>query len=63
MDTGNTTKKHWLGKTAKDRKNNIIVIVLAVLLVVVAALFILQNLEHRQIVVEINKEKDSIQLE
>jgi len=63
MDSGNTTKNLWLGKTAKDRKNNIIVFVLAILLVTVATLFILQNLDHHQIVVEINKEKNSIQLE
>lgn len=59
----NTKRKHWLGKTTKDRKNNIIVIILAVLLVTVAVLFVIQNREHHTIVTEINKEKDDIQLE
>jgi len=63
MEQVNKEKKHWLGQTAKDRRNNIIVIGLAVLLVAVVVLFILQNREHRQIVWEINREKDSIQLE
>ncbi|MBN1819865.1 MAG: hypothetical protein JXR31_09990 [Prolixibacteraceae bacterium] len=63
MNNNDNSKKHGLGKTAKDRKNNIIVIILAVLLVAVATLFVLQNLDHRQIVTEINKEKDQIQSE
>jgi len=63
MEPEKPGKKHWLGETAKDRRNNIIVIILAILLVAVGTLYVLQKMEHRQIVFEINKEKDSIQLE
>ena len=63
MEQNRTKKKHWLGPTPKDRRNNIIIIILALILIGVATLFVLQNLEHRQFVVEINKEKDSIQNE
>ena len=48
---------------AKERRNNIIVIALAVILVAVGVLYFLQNREHRSIVVELNAEKDSIQIE
>ncbi|MDD4109647.1 MAG: hypothetical protein PHH93_13105 [Prolixibacteraceae bacterium] len=48
---------------ALGRRNNIIVIVLAAILVIVAALYFLQNREHKQIVTELNAEKDSIQSE
>ena len=48
---------------AKERRNNIIVIALAVILVAVGVLYFLQNREHHSIVVELNAEKDSIQIE
>ena len=63
MEQDTKEKKHWLGASAKDRRNNIIVIVLALLLVTVAVLYIFQNFEHRKIVSEINLEKNSIQKE
>jgi hypothetical protein len=50
-------------KNSKFKRNNIIVIILAVLLVVLVVLYFYQNREHRQIVTEINRQKDAIQLE
>jgi hypothetical protein len=63
MEQVKKEKKHWLGPTAKDRRNNSIVIGLTILLVAVVVLFIFQNREHREIIREINREKDSIQME
>jgi chromosome segregation ATPase len=48
---------------AKERRNNIIVIALSVILVAVGVLYFMQNREHREIVRELNAEKDSIQME
>ena len=48
---------------AKERRNNIIVIILSVILIAVGVLFFMQNREHREIVRELNAEKDSIQME
>src|SRR6056297_1303146 len=47
----------------RERRNNIIVIILSVILVVVGILYFLQNREHREIITELNAEKDSIQME
>lgn len=47
----------------RERRNNIIVIVLAVILVAVGILYFLQSREHREIVRELNAEKDSIRME
>jgi uncharacterized protein (DUF3084 family) len=59
--TGN--KKHFLGNTPKDRRNNIIVIFLSLVLVSLLAVFFMQRSDYRQIVSEISAEKDSIQFE
>jgi len=48
---------------AKNKRNNIIVIALSVVLVVVVVLFVMQQMEHRVILNELNAEKDSIQFE
>ncbi len=48
---------------AKERRNNIIVIVLSVVLVTLAVLYFMKDREHRTIVKELNREKDSIQVE
>lgn len=59
--TGN--KKHFLGSTPKDRRNNIVVIFLSLVLVALLAVFFMQRSDYRQIVSEISAEKDSIQFE
>ena len=56
-------KKHFLGETTKDKRNNIIVILLSVTLVAMLAMFFMQRNDYRQIVGEISTEKDSIQFE
>lgn len=63
MEQQKPQKKHWLGETAKDRRNNIVVAVLSAILIVVVVLFILQRRDHQMIVNQINAERDSIQVE
>jgi len=56
-------KKHFLGETTKEKRNNIIVILLSLTLVTLLVLFFMQRNDYRQIVGEISSEKDSIQFE
>jgi len=56
-------KKHFLGATPKDRRNNIIVIILVLTLAVLLFLFFLQRSNNRQIIGQITAQKDSIQVE
>jgi FtsZ-binding cell division protein ZapB len=59
--TGN--KKHFLGNSAKDRRNNLIVIFLTLVLGVLLVVFFMQRSDYRKIIGEISAEKDSIQFE
>lgn len=52
-----------LGKTDKERRNNLIVIFLGIALVVVVVLLFMQRSEHRMIMQSLNAEKNSIQQE
>ena len=63
LDQSYLKKKHWLGETPKDRRNNVIVILLVVVLIAMAGLYFAQRGEHRSIVNHINIQKDSIQTE
>jgi hypothetical protein len=64
MAEQNTIKKrHFLGETPKDKRNNVIVILLSLLLAALLVLFIMQRGDYRQIIGEISAEKDSIQVE
>lgn len=56
-------KKHFLGDTTKDKRNNIIVILLSLTLLALLVMFFMQRNDYRQIVGEISAEKDSIQFE
>ncbi len=62
MEESTVPKKQWLGKTPKDKRNNIIVIVLATMLIALIIVFFIQRQEHISIIKEINTEKDSIQV-
>jgi len=55
--------KFSLGKTDKERRNNLIVIFLGVILVVFVVLFFMQRNEHKMIMESLNSEKDAIQEE
>lgn len=59
----NDNKKHFLGQTPTERRNNIIVIVLSLLLAGLLVVYFLQRNDYRRIVGEITAEKDSIQVE
>ncbi len=59
----NDNKKHFLGQTPTERRNNIIVIVLSLLLAGLLVVYFLQRNDYRRIVGEISAEKDSIQVE
>ncbi len=59
--TGN--ERHFLGQTAKDRRNNIIVILLVILLAVLLFLFFSQRASNRMMLQQINAQKDSVQVE
>jgi FtsZ-binding cell division protein ZapB len=59
--TGN--KKHFLGNTPKDRRNNIIVVFLALVLATLLVVFFMQRSDYRRIIGEMSAEKDSIQFE
>lgn len=56
-------KKHFLGVTPKDRRNNVIVIFLFLVLAGMLAVFFLQRNDYRQLIGEISAEKDSIRFE
>lgn len=57
------SKKHFLGNTPKERRNNIVVIFLSLVLASLLVVFFMQRSDYRQIVSEISAEKDSIQFE
>ncbi len=63
MTQDNTQKKHWLGETSKEKRNNILVIVLSIALVVLIVLFVLQRMDHKVILNELKAEKDSMKFE
>lgn len=63
MEDDITDKIFQHGGSSKDKRNNIIVVILVVLLLILATLYIIQTREHRQVVVEINREKVAIQTE
>ncbi len=63
MTQDNTQKKHWLGETSKEKRNNILVIVLSIALVVLIVLFVLQRMDHNVILNELKAEKDSMKFE
>ena len=58
-----TKKGFLLGKTDKDRRNNLIVIFLSVILLGVIVLFFMQRSENKQITRSLNIQKDSLQVE
>lgn len=60
-DTGDGTRKFSLGRTDKERRNNLIVIFLSVILIVVTILFFIQRNEHSKIVSSLNAEKEQLQ--
>jgi cell division protein FtsB len=62
-DTEDAKRKFSLGKTDKDRRNNLIVIFLSAILVIVIVLFFIQRSEHSKIVTSLNAEKESLQAE
>ncbi|MGD9555485.1 MAG: coiled-coil domain-containing protein [Mangrovibacterium sp.] len=62
-ETEEPKAKFSLGKTDKDRRNNLIVIFLSVVLVIVIVLLIIQRSEHSKIVSSLNLEKESLQNE
>jgi FtsZ-binding cell division protein ZapB len=62
-DTEDAKRKFSLGKTEKDRRNNLVVIFLSVILVVVIVLFIIQHNEHSKIITSLNSEKELLQSE
>jgi cell division protein FtsB len=62
-DTDDAKRKFSLGKTDKDRRNNLIVIFLSAILVIVIVLFFIQRSEHSKIVTSLNAEKESLQAE
>lgn len=59
----NGKKKHFLGQTPVERRNNILVILLSLLLAGLLVVYFLQRNDYRKIVGEITAEKDSIQVE
>ena len=63
MTQDNNQKKHWLGETSKDKRNNVLVIVLSIALVVLIVLFVLQKMDHSVILNELKAEKDSMKFE
>ncbi|MCL1822520.1 MAG: hypothetical protein FWG22_06825, partial [Prolixibacteraceae bacterium] len=54
-------KKHFLGATHKEKRNNIFVILLSLLLIGLFVVYVTQRNDYQQIVREISNEKDSIQ--
>lgn len=62
-DTEDAKRKFTLGKTDKDRRNNLIVIFLSAILVIVVILFFIQRSEHSKIISSLNSEKESLQSE
>ncbi len=63
MDYGTGKKKHMLGDTEKDRKNNLIVLTLVIVLAVLSFLYFSQRKNNQFIVRMITAQKDSIQVE
>lgn len=55
--------KFSLGKTDKERRNNLIVIFLSIILIVFIGLFFMQRGEHKQMMESLTREKSSIQQE
>jgi hypothetical protein len=63
MEYGTGRKKHFLGATPKDRRNNIIVFLLVIILAVLSFLFFAQRKSNQLIIAQITAQKDSIQVE